>query len=253
MTANPSVLLPLYIYPSPGAWDPLYQMASENPHLKFTVVINPNSGPGDGVLPDANYTRGISILNGFSNVRTIGYVATTWASKDVNAVMQEVATYAGWATLNSSIALCGVFFDETPAQYEPGHAQYLQTISDAVRKSRGLADGYVVHNPGSVPDARYYADPQYVKMANATVVFEETYQTWLIRESNLTEGSLPYDHGNLACLMHSVPEMTDKKLESLLEQVVGVGTHVYLTGTHNYTSFSPQFPMFVGTLNDMIH
>jgi hypothetical protein len=120
-----------------------YGRASGYPDLDFTVIINPNSGPGGSALPDANYTQGITNLSSYDNVRTIGYVATSWAGKDINAVLQEIATYAAWADQNSSLALGGIFFDETPAQYDPDSAQYLQTISDAVRNASGLADGYV--------------------------------------------------------------------------------------------------------------
>ncbi|OCL10268.1 hypothetical protein AOQ84DRAFT_1345 [Glonium stellatum] len=253
MSFDASILLPLYIYPSAGAWDPLYQAASGYPNLDFTVIVNPNSGPGDSALPDANYTQGIATLSSYNNVRTIGYVATSWAQKDVNTVLQEIATYAAWSDQNSSLALGGIFFDETPAQYDPDSAQYLQTISDAVRSASGLADGYVVHNPGSVPDARYLANPLYITMADATVVFEDTYESWTVREPSLAVSSLPYDHNKLACLLHSVPEMTQSGLSSLLTQVVGVGEHVYLTGTVNYTSFGGEFQTVVGILNGLVN
>jgi len=69
MSFNALVLLPLYIYPSAGARNPLYQMyvallssqtnftvaeldfdcgrASGHCDLDFTVIVNPNSGPGE--------------------------------------------------------------------------------------------------------------------------------------------------------------------------------------------------------------
>ncbi|KAF2808369.1 uncharacterized protein BDZ99DRAFT_390246 [Mytilinidion resinicola] len=253
MAPKASVLLPLYIYPSPGAWQPLYQTAVQYPGVDFTIIINPNSGPGDGMLPDANYTHGVATLNKLDNVRTIGYVATNWGQKDAQKVLQEVTTYSGWTSQDSSVALDGIFFDETPAQYHPDHAQYLLKVSEAVREADGFGSGCVVHNPGCVPAMQYYTDPSYVTLADVTVVFEDAYQTWLSRQSNLTSTSLPFDHGKLGCLLHSVPLMTERSLSALIEQVAGVGAHVYLTGTTNYTSFSPQFPTFVDALDRLIN
>ena len=43
-----SVLLPLYVYPESGAWDPVYSAVSSNPSVEFVVVVNPDSGPDDG-------------------------------------------------------------------------------------------------------------------------------------------------------------------------------------------------------------
>jgi hypothetical protein len=100
---------------------------------------------------------------------------------------------------------------------------------------------------------QYYADPSFVTLADVTVVFEEAYQTWLSRQSNLTLASLPYDHGRLGCLLHSVPSLGERSLATLIEQVAKIGTHVYLTETTNYTSFSPLFPAFVDVLGRLIN
>lgn len=90
-------------------------------------------------------------------------------------------------------------------------------------------------------------------MADTTVVFEGTYESWLTREPILTLSLLPHDRGKLACLLYSAPEMTESELSSLLTEVVGVGEQVYLTGTVNYTSFSDQFPAFVNTLDSLVN
>lgn len=41
-----SVMLPLYVYPESGAWDPVYKAISTNSGVKFYVIVNPDSGPG---------------------------------------------------------------------------------------------------------------------------------------------------------------------------------------------------------------
>lgn len=128
-----------------------FYRATEHPKINFTVVINPNSGPGDGLFPDANYARDISTLNKMSNVRTIGYVATNWGRKATASVLQEIDTYSGWSGEDSAVALDGIFFDEAPVQFDSGHAEYLRTISKAVRGAAGLGSGYVGKWIGPTP------------------------------------------------------------------------------------------------------
>lgn len=44
--AATNILLPLYFYPSPGAWDVVDSAASTYPDVTFYAIVNPNSGPG---------------------------------------------------------------------------------------------------------------------------------------------------------------------------------------------------------------
>jgi hypothetical protein len=111
--------------------------------VHFTAIVNPYSGPGDGALPNNAYTQAIHTLNALGNVRTIGYVATTWCTKNVSSVLEEVAVYAGWGAQDPLLTMSGIFFDETPTHYNSESAAYLQTISQAVHSNRGLKDGYV--------------------------------------------------------------------------------------------------------------
>jgi hypothetical protein len=86
-----SVLVPLYVYPSLGAWQPVYDMyvskyhhvssivgsdyyrAASYPQMQFTAIINIHDGPGDGALPNSEYSHAIETLSSFNNVRTVGY------------------------------------------------------------------------------------------------------------------------------------------------------------------------------------
>lgn len=111
--------------------------------MQFTAIVNPNSGPGEGSLPNANYSQAITSLNALDNVRTVGYVATTWCTKNLSSVLDEVKVYSGWGEYDSSLAMSGIFFDETPTHYTTEYVSYLQTISQAVHESSGLKDAYV--------------------------------------------------------------------------------------------------------------
>jgi len=111
--------------------------------VQFTAVINVHDGPGYGALPDPEYSHAITTLNGFNNVRTVGYVATTWCERDLSSALDDVAAYSFWGEYQDSLAIDGIFVDETPTQYSPAFDSYLQTIAQAVHASDGLKEGYI--------------------------------------------------------------------------------------------------------------
>jgi len=114
--------------------------------LNFTVVINPASGPGPGAGPDGNYTKEIPRLNSYANVRTVGYVSTDWAKRDVALALRDISTYGEWSRNASAkgIDMHGIFLDETPSQYDTASAEYYETIASAVRSEDGLGKNPLV-------------------------------------------------------------------------------------------------------------
>lgn len=108
---------------------------STHPDVNFTVVINPGNGPGPDSLPDGNYTREIPKLTAYANVRLLGYVYTSYGNRNVSAVRKDIQTYADWPANSSdpNLAVRGIFFDETPQQYEPQTLTYLQGLTDFVK------------------------------------------------------------------------------------------------------------------------
>lgn len=112
-----SILLPLYVYPYPGAWDPLYAAcafcsvefvmslmnyrATAHRNVDFTVILNPCSGPCMGSLPDQVYLDEIPKLRAYPNIRTLGYVATHYADKAIEDVLAEIDIYARWPKLTN--------------------------------------------------------------------------------------------------------------------------------------------------------
>lgn len=62
--------------------------------MQFTAIVNVYNGPGDGALPNEEYSDAITLLNSLNNVRTIGYVATTWCARDLGTVLEEIAAYS---------------------------------------------------------------------------------------------------------------------------------------------------------------
>ncbi|KAF2758819.1 hypothetical protein EJ05DRAFT_510697 [Pseudovirgaria hyperparasitica] len=247
MAPPPSVFVPLYIYPNPGAWDQLYQAAWQYPDLDFTVVVNPHSGPGSSALPDANYTREIPKLNEFDNVRTLGYVATDYGSKALDLTLAEIAMYAAWAEKSANMTMDGVFFDETPTHYDANADAYMQAVSTAVQESDGFGESFVVHNPGYIPDQRYMA------YADLTVVFEQTYSAWMEMGISHQLDDLNYNKRNLVSLVHSLPDITEESLKCLADHLQLLTGHVFLTSLDSayYQSFSPQFGEYVALLSSI--
>ena len=70
--------------------------AEAHRNLDFTVIVNPCSGPCVGSLPDQVYFDEVPKLRAYPNIRTLGYVATHYAEKDIADVLAEIDIYAKW-------------------------------------------------------------------------------------------------------------------------------------------------------------
>ena len=90
------------------------------------------------MVPDEQYYSAIQKLNSYSNVQTVGYVRTGYATRDIDTVIEEVKTYAGWSSNSSSIAMSGIFFDESPHEYSDSAVEYMKNISSTVKGADGL-------------------------------------------------------------------------------------------------------------------
>ncbi|KAL2829740.1 Spherulation-specific family 4 [Aspergillus cavernicola] len=246
MGPKAKVFVPLYVYPTPGAWDPLLNVISAHPDVNFTVVVNPGSGPGPSPLPDGNYTKEVPKLAAHDNVRLLGYVATTYAKRNISLVRKEIETYAAWSTISGdpNLAVRGIFFDETPQQYDAGDLVYLEELTSIVRRTPGLGpDNFVFHNPGAIPDSRY------LSTADSTVVFEATYDTFQERDgAKLFEGIPDSDRSQLCAVIHSVPESVGgSELRGLVRQARRIADEIFIThlSTDYYASFSGKWKEFV--------
>jgi hypothetical protein len=109
--------------------------------VDFIIVINPASGPGTSPLPDPNYTREIVRLNGFANVRTIGYVAVDYGRKDYKQTVAEITQYASWSSQNPRMAMQGIFLDESPQIADSHNTTFLDQVRANVKSQRALSGG----------------------------------------------------------------------------------------------------------------
>ncbi|KAJ5692216.1 hypothetical protein N7462_001639 [Penicillium macrosclerotiorum] len=246
MGPKSKVFVPLYVYPSPGAWTPLENVISDHPDVNFTVVINPNSGPGSSALPDANYTREIPKIASYANVRLLGYVHTSYAKRNISLVRKDVEMYAAWPSIssNSKLAVRGIFFDETPEEYDASAFNYLKNLTGLVKDLDGFgSDPFVVHNPGLVPDSRY------LSTADSTVVFEETYSVFQERNGATLLAAISDSNRTQRCaLIHSVPTSVEgSELRGLVKEVRKVADEVFIThlSSDYYSNFGSKWAEFV--------
>ncbi|KAL4782043.1 Spherulation-specific family 4 [Aspergillus varians] len=249
MGPKAKVFVPLYVYPAPGAWDPLVNVISAHPDVNFTVVVNPGSGPGPNPLPDGNYTQEIPRLTAHDNVRVLGYVATTYAKRNISLVRNDIETYAAWPAVsaNPKLAVRGIFFDETPQQYHDDDLAYLEELNAIVRNTLGLRpDNFVFHNPGAVPD------PRYLSTADSTVVFEATYDLFQERDgARLFEEIPESDRSKLCAVIHSLPDsVKGSELRGFVRQVRRIADEVFIThlSTDYYASFGSKWDDFVSLM-----
>ncbi|KAF2187159.1 hypothetical protein K469DRAFT_663197 [Zopfia rhizophila CBS 207.26] len=250
-----SILLPLYVYPYAGAWDPLYSAAKAHPDVDFTVIVNPCSGPCQGSLPDQYYLNEIPKLGTYANIRTLGYVATNYTTKELKDVLAEINTYANWpkSANNTKLRVDGIFFDETPSLYDSFKYDYLKTASQAVKNGTRFRDRFVVHNPGNIPvdilNNRTAASNSYMTLADITVIFEETFDKWIDKSTFDALQSHNIRKSRLAVVLHSVPNIGRSVMDWLVEQLDNTAGYFFVTNVKEkdeyYHSFSPLFEALV--------
>jgi hypothetical protein len=111
--------------------------------MEFVVIINPASGPGNGSI-NPDFAREITRLNEQKNVKCIGYVRTTWATRNITQVYADVSQYASWGGNSSNYQIDGIFFDEAPNNYTVESVEYMSNIDAYVRNDKGLGNSSFV-------------------------------------------------------------------------------------------------------------
>lgn len=210
---SPCIMVPLYIYPTPKAWNPIFEAAQSHPNILFIAIVNPANGPGPDPLPDACYSAMLSQLGQLPNLRIIGYVHCSYGERSAEVVEQDIGRYLGW---NSRFRVDGIFFDEAP--WSPEHIGYMRHLSQSTRSTwqKGIhRSSLVVYNPGVVVAREYYEEADYV------VVFEQSERHWndYFLHQGLTQISAEHRSKAVAmvhtCLGQETPEHLAKQIHSL--------------------------------------
>lgn len=163
------VALPLYIYPAPGAWDPVFDAIVANPSVHFDIIVNLHDGPG-GSVPDANYISNLSKLNSYSNTTSFEYIHTSWGERGVDHIADDISTYESWSSYkDADIHIDGILFDEAPTTMS--RLPYMREVYQLTKSTLTRGDT-VWTNPGTVVDGRFFA------VADLINTFEDSHENW---------------------------------------------------------------------------
>jgi hypothetical protein len=202
-TSSTGMIVPLYTYPTDGTWAALILAKTWFPNVPIIAVVNPASGPGGSVSSD--YTTGIRDLQA-AGISVLGYVATSYGSRPVTSVEQDVNSYSSWYHVN------GTMLDEMAAA--PGHEDYYQTL-DAYAKSLGMT--YTVGNPGQRITASY------VGILDTLIIYEDgglPDASWI---SSFPHG---YARGNFAVVSYGVDSL---RQWSTVARISNSASYIYFT------------------------
>ncbi|KAH6612975.1 spherulin 4-like cell surface protein [Boeremia exigua] len=240
-----SIMLPLYIYPETNAtWAPLYSALSARPDLKFTVIINPGSGPGSSQYPDERYAASLERLATYSNVEKLGYVHTLYATRNLSEVISDLNVYAGWVSGNQAFAMDGVFFDESPHEFSQEAVDFMLSASQAVKDAQGFQGSkLVVRNPGVVPDSRF-TDSN----TDISVLFEQTHDEYKLQESELS--AMNHDRAHHCFMVHSLPTMEQGEMQGFVDTLSRGAEYLFVTSNAGqyYEQFGADWSQFVETI-----
>ncbi|KAG9194725.1 hypothetical protein G6011_04760 [Alternaria panax] len=238
------VLLPLYIYPHPGAWDPLYTAAAAYPCLQFFVIVNPNSGPGVAPWwPNEDYVREIPRLNALPNVTTLGYVQVAYCKRPIQDVLEDIETYHRRSEQDDRLSVDGIFVDETVNLYSEEAKKYLDAIDRRARTLIGVVENrMVIHNPGTAVSAELA-----VPGPEITVVVETSHKDFMTQRYQEWLSTSLYKRTRIAYIVHSVPQ---EEVQALTRALRDRAEYLFVTSAFHgfYESFAGSWLDFVASL-----
>lgn len=233
-----------------------------------------------GSLPDQVYLDEVPKLRNYPNIRTLGYVATHYAQKDLEEVLAEVDVYGRWPKITNTtkmrvdgICMYSVIsftfdpfvsnrtnhsfvtkvFDEIPATFDPSTYNYLQRASQAVRNSTSFKDRFIAHNPGllspTVLNSRSVFQESYLNLTDITVVFEETFDKWLDKSVMVPLQEHKIHKSKLGMILHGVPNVSRNVLNFVVDQVEETADWLFLT---NVTQANEYYHSFSGMFEDVV-
>ncbi|KAL5113581.1 hypothetical protein ACEQ8H_008529 [Pleosporales sp. CAS-2024a] len=235
------------------------EMAKAHRNVDFTVILNPCSGPCMGSLPDQVYLDEIPKLRAYPNIRTLGYVATDYADKPIDDLLAEIDMYSQWPQMSNktNFRVDGIFLDETPSTYDADYYTYLQVAAQAVQNATTFKDHFVAHNPGLVPtnilNSKTVYQESYLNLTDLTVVFEEAFDKWLDKDTLDALQAHKISRATIAVLLHSLPHLTTRVLDFMVDQVEETADWLFLTDVSDtdeyYHSFSSMFQDMVKSVD----
>ncbi|KAJ4287153.1 hypothetical protein N0V90_012551 [Kalmusia sp. IMI 367209] len=249
MVATASVLLPLYIYPTSTSWQPLLDSAAAYPSLQFTVIVNPNSGPGYAPWwPNTDYTTYLAKLNALPNIHVVGYTDTAQVNVEGGAyttdtIEKDIATYAARSTdaTYPNIGVNGIFFDDVTNVYSDSIGEILEEVANYTKAQSGIEGSKTtIINPGTRPN---FVTPN----VDVCLAFENTWDYYNTADSLSWLAGNPYDRANTAYMIYAAPE---SQVASITTQLKANASYLYVTdNTANpWNSFGSTWDTFVAAM-----
>lgn len=232
-----ALVVPLYSYPGTAgsSWDPLYSLIEKYTQQPFTVIVNPDSGPGTTAAPNDDYVYAVTKLNKYANVQTIGYFHIEYGNRSIADVENDIKLYAGWKTYNTNIALDGYFIDEFPSDqtYYVGSLAYVKKVYDLTVKYMG-ENVYNMGNPGIICDSAFF---QYV---NSMIIYEDVESDYAMFEPYLSNAtiipSIPNSRDGVIVYSWNG---TDTELNRVVKENVAANVgFFYVQTADNYNEFT---------------
>ncbi|QSZ32264.1 hypothetical protein DSL72_001838 [Monilinia vaccinii-corymbosi] len=244
MVLAASILLPLYLYPTQGAWNWATDAIATYPSLSFTVIVNPSSGPGAAnSYPESDYMQGITNLTKYGNVKLLGYVDTAYMAKTTASVDQEVETYKYWSTYTKgNIAVDGIFFDDAVSDWTSTSSDYMTEIANHAH----ALNLTVTLNPGTIADAKFF------DIADNIVMIEDDYSAYSSGQGDSLQKINSACAPRSSVILYHFSGSADRQTSDV-KSIVGSGaSQIYIT-TVEYTSKSSLWTEFLAAVNDANH
>ncbi|TGO33413.1 hypothetical protein BHYA_0247g00030 [Botrytis hyacinthi] len=243
MVLATSILLPLYLYPTKGAWTWATNEIAAYPSLAFTVIVNPESGPG--VLhdyPEDEYISGLTNLTKYDNVKLLGYVDTQYMAKSTAEVDQEVETYKYWSTYTKgNIAVDGIFFDDAVNEWTSDSSIYMSTIA----QNAHALNLTVTLNPGTIADSEFFT------IADKVVMIEDDYSAYSSKKGNSLKKIASTKQEQSSVIIYDFSGSQSQQTNTVNSIVASGVAEVYIT-TVEYTSQSNMWTEFVAAVNSAV-
>jgi hypothetical protein len=234
---SPTIAVPLYIYPSPGSWEPVHTAISRNPGLNFHIILNLSNGPGNSI-PDANYVAEVARLRMMPNATLFGYVHVSWGKQDHDRVNADTSTWSAWNRYSyADIHVDGIFLDEAPSSI--AFLEHIRIIKRyaAIAFSKSII---LWSNPGVPVDSRFHAEAEIINTC------EDKYDHQVLQKSLF---SIPVrKQSETSILVHDYTGSIQQLCLDVQALRYAGYRSALITTDSNYTNFSEMWLEFVSAL-----
>ncbi|OLE41090.1 MAG: hypothetical protein AUG16_01375, partial [Thaumarchaeota archaeon 13_1_20CM_2_39_20] len=223
-TSPTGLIISLYTYPG-TTWDQVAAAKKAHPSVPIIAIINPASGPGTSI--DTKYVTGIQELKS-AGVIVLGYVYTSYASRNMSSVIDDIDTYKKWYPVD------GIKFDQMANT--PGFESYYSNLT-AYAKSQGFT--FTVGNPGTD------TIPSYIGTVDNMIIYEGP---GLPTIPSLAGWHTSYDKSNFSAESFGISTL-DEAAEFTESQYLG---YMYITNDilpNPYDSIPPYLSTEVAVLD----